>query len=113
MISGRHDPVTTLADAESICARVRNARHQPLDAAHLANVEAADAFTAAMVEFLAGEDRSVLYWLRDDEDTLCVRCGRAGSPPLALTLAWAFAPADLDAQAPLLPVRGDVVGARS
>jgi 3-oxoadipate enol-lactonase len=52
VISGRHDPVTTLADAESICARIRNARHQPLDAAHLANVEAADAFTTAMLEFL-------------------------------------------------------------
>jgi protein-disulfide isomerase len=29
---------------------------------------------------------------------------------VGLTLAWAFAPADLDAQAPLLPVRGDVSG---
>lgn len=52
VISGRHDPVTTLADAEAICARVRGARHHPLDAAHLANVEAADPFTAAMIDFL-------------------------------------------------------------
>jgi 3-oxoadipate enol-lactonase len=53
VLSGRHDPVTTVADADAVCARVRNATQQTLDAAHLANVEAAEAFTAAMLAFLA------------------------------------------------------------
>jgi 3-oxoadipate enol-lactonase len=52
VISGRHDPVTTTADAEFFCERVPGARHHPLEAAHLANVEAAEPFTAAMLAFL-------------------------------------------------------------
>lgn len=55
VLSGRHDPVTTTADAEAVCARIRGAVHQPLDAAHLANVEAADAFTASLLTFLLAE----------------------------------------------------------
>jgi 3-oxoadipate enol-lactonase len=53
VISGRHDPVTTPADAEYLCGRVRGAVHHPLDAAHLANVEAGAEFTAALLGFLA------------------------------------------------------------
>jgi 3-oxoadipate enol-lactonase len=53
VISGRLDPLTTPADAELLCARIAGARACPLDAAHLSNVEAAPAFTAAVAAFLA------------------------------------------------------------
>jgi 3-oxoadipate enol-lactonase len=57
VLSGRHDPVTTMADADHVCTQVHGARQHMLEAAHLANVEAAEAFTAAMLNFLA--ERSV------------------------------------------------------
>ena len=52
VISGRHDPVTTAADADDLCARIPGAAHVPLEAAHLANVEADAEFTAALLAFL-------------------------------------------------------------
>jgi 3-oxoadipate enol-lactonase/4-carboxymuconolactone decarboxylase len=53
VIAGQHDPVTTLADAQAIAEQVPNARLQPLRAAHLSALEAADAFADALLEFLS------------------------------------------------------------
>lgn len=52
VIAGRHDPVTTVLDAQSIAERVPGARMSILDASHLSNVEAADEFNAAVLGFL-------------------------------------------------------------
>lgn len=53
VITGRHDPVTTTAEGEFLCAQIAGALHAPLDAAHLSNVEAASAFAAAVRDFLS------------------------------------------------------------
>jgi 3-oxoadipate enol-lactonase len=52
VLVGRHDPVTPPADAEAIRARIRDARVTVLDAAHLANVEKADAFNGEVLAFI-------------------------------------------------------------
>ena len=54
MISGRHDPVTTPADSEQLAAGIPGAQLELLDAAHLASVEQPAAFTALVLEALAG-----------------------------------------------------------
>jgi 3-oxoadipate enol-lactonase len=53
VVTGEHDPVTTPDEADFLCERISGARLCTLDAAHLSNVEAADAFTAAVLDFLA------------------------------------------------------------
>ncbi|WP_206956087.1 3-oxoadipate enol-lactonase [Trinickia acidisoli] len=53
VIAGRYDPVTSVDDARFIAERVPGARTVTLDASHLSNIEAADAFTAAVLAFLA------------------------------------------------------------
>ena len=50
-IAGRLDPVTTPADADFIAGQV-GARRVDLDASHISNVEQAEAFTAAVLDFL-------------------------------------------------------------
>jgi len=52
VIAGRHDPATPLAAGEYIQAHVPGARLTVLDAAHISNVEQAQAFTEAVVGFL-------------------------------------------------------------
>ncbi len=52
VIAGAHDPTTTRADGEVLVAQIPRARLLVLPAAHLANVEAAAAFTSALAEFL-------------------------------------------------------------
>ncbi len=52
VVAGRHDPVTTVDDARFIAARVPGASIVELDASHLSNVEAPDAFTDAVLRFL-------------------------------------------------------------
>lgn len=52
VVAGRHDPVTTVDDARFIAARVPGASIVELDASHLSNVEAPDAFTGAVLRFL-------------------------------------------------------------
>jgi 3-oxoadipate enol-lactonase len=54
VIAGDHDPATTVADAERLRAGLRRATLVRLSAAHLSNVEQADAFTAAALDFLHG-----------------------------------------------------------
>jgi 3-oxoadipate enol-lactonase len=52
VVAGLHDPVTTTADADFIAERVTGARRVDLPASHLSNIEAPDAFTAAVRGFL-------------------------------------------------------------
>jgi 3-oxoadipate enol-lactonase len=53
IIAGRHDPATTVGDAEFIRDRVSGAELVVLDAAHISNVEQADKFTASVLGFLS------------------------------------------------------------
>ena len=53
VIAGMHDPVTPPADADAIRTRIRDARVTVLDAAHLSNVEQADAFNSHVLEFIS------------------------------------------------------------
>jgi len=53
IVAGKHDAVTTPADAAFAASKIRNAKTVELDASHLSNIEAAPAFTAALLDFLA------------------------------------------------------------
>jgi 3-oxoadipate enol-lactonase len=53
VIAGRHDQATPPDQARLIAERVPGARLVELDTAHLGNVEAAEAFTRAVLDFLA------------------------------------------------------------
>lgn len=53
VIYGESDPVTTASDAHFLTERIRGAAEVELAAAHLSNVEQADAFTAAVSDFLS------------------------------------------------------------
>lgn len=53
LVAGRHDPVTTVADADFMRERIAGARGAILDASHLSNVEAAQQFTRELGDFLA------------------------------------------------------------
>jgi 3-oxoadipate enol-lactonase len=57
VVSGTADPVTPPADGVETCARIPGARLVTFDAAHLPNVERADGFSAAVVEFLKVDNR--------------------------------------------------------
>jgi 3-oxoadipate enol-lactonase len=52
LISGMHDPATTPAMMELMRERIKGAKWLSLDAAHISNIEQADAFTRAMKDFL-------------------------------------------------------------
>ncbi|EJL80636.1 putative hydrolase or acyltransferase of alpha/beta superfamily [Herbaspirillum sp. CF444] len=53
VIAGRHDPVTTVADARFLQDRIAGADYLELAASHLSNVEAGEEFTAGLAKFLA------------------------------------------------------------
>jgi 3-oxoadipate enol-lactonase len=53
VIAGTHDPATPISHSRVIAERIAGARLVELDAAHLSNVEAASAFNAAVLDFLA------------------------------------------------------------
>ena len=53
VISGLQDPATPPADGRAIAAAIPGARSVELDAAHLSNLEAPEAFSAAVLQFLA------------------------------------------------------------
>ncbi len=53
VIYGGRDPVTPVSDAQFLTDRIRGAVKVELPAAHLSNVEQADAFTEAVSSFLA------------------------------------------------------------
>jgi 3-oxoadipate enol-lactonase len=52
VVAGKHDPVATLADAESIASSVAGAKIVELPAAHLSNIEARDSFNREVLAFL-------------------------------------------------------------
>jgi 3-oxoadipate enol-lactonase len=54
VISGLQDPATPPAAGRAIAAAIRGARSVELDTAHLSNLEAPEAFSAAVLQFLAG-----------------------------------------------------------
>lgn len=54
VIAGRHDPATPPADGRALSGAISGARYVELDASHLSNVEAAEAFTAELTAFLSG-----------------------------------------------------------
>jgi 3-oxoadipate enol-lactonase len=53
VIAGRHDPATTVENAEFIRSRIPGAALTVLDAAHIANVEQAQRYTETVLDFLA------------------------------------------------------------
>jgi 3-oxoadipate enol-lactonase len=53
VIAGRYDPATPVEANEYIKNNIAGARLEVLDAAHLSNVEAREAYTKAVLEFLA------------------------------------------------------------
>src|SRR5438477_333737 len=53
VIAGTHDLATPPAEGRFLVERITGARYVELAAAHLSNIEAATAFTAALTEFLA------------------------------------------------------------
>lgn len=52
VVAGRHDEATPPEHARLIAGRIPNAELVELEAAHLSNVEAAEAFDAALLDFL-------------------------------------------------------------
>ncbi len=60
VVTGAHDVATPPADGAFIRERIPAARLLALDAAHLTNVEQADEFTSAVVEFLSRRRESNL-----------------------------------------------------
>jgi 3-oxoadipate enol-lactonase len=54
VIAGTEDSVTTPSDARFIVERIDGARYVELPASHLSNIQAAPAFTQALVQFLTG-----------------------------------------------------------
>ena len=56
VVAGAEDPATSVEHAELLASRIPGARLHVLEsAAHLANVERADAFTGAVLEHLGQE----------------------------------------------------------
>ncbi len=56
VIAGAKDAVTTPADGHFLVDRIRGAQYLELNAAHLSNFEDADAFTAALLNFLSQKE---------------------------------------------------------
>ncbi|QLC74815.1 3-oxoadipate enol-lactonase [Pseudomonas sp. LPB0260] len=54
IVAGSADPVTTVADGRFMAERISGARLLELHAAHLSNVEAGEAFTRPVLDFLKG-----------------------------------------------------------
>jgi len=52
ILMGKDDPVVPLADGRFMAERIRGSQHVELPAAHLANIEASDAFTKELATFL-------------------------------------------------------------
>jgi len=59
VIVGEQDPAATPAAGAFLAQNIQRARLVALDAAHLSNIEAAEAFTNAIIDFLTAPDASV------------------------------------------------------
>ena len=53
VIAGAHDPATPPEQGRFLAARIAGARYLELPASHLSNIEAAEAFTDALMDFLS------------------------------------------------------------
>jgi 3-oxoadipate enol-lactonase len=53
VIAGRHDPSTPPAQGRALAEAIPGARYVELEASHLSNLEAPEAFTTTLAEFLA------------------------------------------------------------
>ena len=54
IVAGTHDPVTTVADADAMAEKIAGASRVDLNASHLSNIEASEAFNHALEAFLKG-----------------------------------------------------------
>ena len=54
IISGTHDKATPPAEGRKMVEAIAGARYVELDAAHISNIEAANRFTAELIDFLSG-----------------------------------------------------------
>jgi 3-oxoadipate enol-lactonase len=52
VIAGTHDIPTPPSDGRFLADHIEGVRYVELPAAHLSNIEAASAFTAALIDFL-------------------------------------------------------------
>jgi 3-oxoadipate enol-lactonase len=52
IIGGTHDPVTPPQDGQYMLSKIGGALYKELAAAHLSNIEAAEAFTMEVTRFL-------------------------------------------------------------
>jgi len=59
VISGLQDQVTSTADAEYLAQQIPHSKHISLNAAHLSNVECAEAFSKLVLQFLNDQELSV------------------------------------------------------
>jgi len=57
VVAGRHDPVTTPADADFMADRIPRSTRIDLPASHLSNIEAAASFNEALIAFLGSNRR--------------------------------------------------------
>ena len=55
VIAGSQDPATPAVLGQGIAASIPNAQYVELDAAHLSNIEQAEAFTGAVLRFLTAK----------------------------------------------------------
>ncbi len=62
LIAGNADPATPPARLEELRARITRAELVVLEAAHILNVEAAEAFDRALLAFLEEQERSAAGW---------------------------------------------------
>lgn len=53
LVAGAHDPVTTVADAQAMRVALADAQTSVLQASHLSNLEAPEAFNRTVLDFLA------------------------------------------------------------
>lgn len=57
IVAGEHDPVTTVKDAQNLNGLIKGSSVAVLDASHISNIEAADAFNQALRNFIEVEGR--------------------------------------------------------
>jgi 3-oxoadipate enol-lactonase len=52
VVAAAHDPATPPADGQFLAANIAGAQYVELDASHISNVEASEAFNRAVLDFL-------------------------------------------------------------
>ena len=87
VIAGMHDLPTPPADGRRMTQAIANARYVELDAAHISNIEAAPAFTAAVIEFLASGGASAMEDRERHDNGMKVRRAVLGDTHVDRTVA--------------------------